>query len=272
MLSKFSVKKPYTVLVAVAIVIVLGALSFQNMSTDFLPDMEFPYAIVMTTYAGASPEEVERAVTEPIEQSMSSINNVKKVQSMSINNMSVVIMEFNEGTDMGTTVVDMRESLDMATARWDDGIGSPTIMKLNPDMMPVMVAALDFKDAKTTEVTKKAEQDIIPELESVDGVASVKESGAVEKKVSVILQQDKIDKINKLVQKAIEGKFEDPEKKLADGQQKIRDGKSTLDSKTDSAASQIAKGETKLNGATEKIKTGLDTIPVLPPSQPTRPR
>ena len=129
MLSKFSVKKPYTVLVAVAIVIVLGALSFQNMSTDFLPDMEFPYAIVMTTYAGASPEEVERAVTEPIEQSMSSINNVKKVQSMSINNMSVVIMEFNEGTDMGTTVVDMRESLDMATARWDDGIGSPTIMK-----------------------------------------------------------------------------------------------------------------------------------------------
>lgn len=260
MLSKFSVKKPYTVLVAVAIVIVLGALSFQNMSTDFLPDMEFPYAIVMTTYAGASPEEVERAVTEPIEQSMSSINNVKKVQSMSINNMSVVIMEFNEGTDMGTTVVDMRESLDMATARWDDGIGSPTIMKLNPDMMPVMVAALDFKDAKTTEVTKKAEQDIIPELESVDGVASVKESGAVEKKVSVILQQDKIDKINELVQKAIEGKFEDPEKKLADGQQKIRDGKSTLDSKTDSAASQIAKGETKLNGATEKIKTGLDTI------------
>ena len=260
MLSKFSVKKPYTVLVAVAIVIVLGALSFQNMSTDFLPDMEFPYAIVMTTYAGASPEEVERAVTEPIEQSMSSINNVKKVQSMSINNMSVVIMEFNEGTDMGTTVVDMRESLDMATARWDDGIGSPTIMKLNPDMMPVMVAALDFKDAKTTEGTKKAEQDIIPELESVDGVASVKESGAVEKKVSVILQQDKIDKINKLVQKAIEGKFEDPEKKLADGQQKIRDGKSTLDSKTDSAASQIAKGETKLNGATEKIKTGLDTI------------
>ena len=82
----------------------------------------------------------------------------------------------------------------------------------------------------------------------------------MEKKVSVILQQDKIDKINKLVQKAIEGKFEDPEKKLADGQQKIRDGKSTLDSKTDSAASQIAKGETKLNGATEKIKTGLDTI------------
>ena len=260
MLSKFSVKKPYTVLVAVAIVIVLGVLSFQNMSTDFLPDMEFPYAIVMTTYAGASPEEVERAVTEPIEQSMSSINNVKKVQSMSINNMSVVIMEFNEGTDMGTTVVDMRESLDMATAQWDDGIGSPTIMKLNPDMMPVMVAALDFKDTKTTEVTQKAEQDIIPELESVDGVASVKESGAVEKKVSVILQQDKIDKINKLVQKAIEGKFEDPEKELADGQQKIQDGKSTLDSKTDSAASQIAKGETKLNGATEKIKTGLDTI------------
>ncbi len=260
MLPKFSVKKPYTVLVAVVIVLVLGFLSFRNMSTDFLPSMEFPYAIVMTTYAGASPEEVERAVTEPVEQAMASINNVKEVQSMSINNMSIVIMEFNDGTDMGSTTVDMRESLDQTTAQWDDAIGSPTIMKINPDMMPIMVAALDFADTDTADVTKKAEQEIIPELESVEGVASVNESGAVQKKVEVIIQQDKIDKVNKKVQDAIEGKLDKAESKLKDSKKELEDGKKTLEDQKNKAADEMAKGETKLNSASEEIKEGLKTI------------
>ena len=214
MLSKFSVRRPYTVFVAVVIVIVLGILSFQNMSMDFLPNMEFPYALVMTTYAGASPEEVERAVTEPVEQAMARINNIKTVQSMSVNNMSIVFMEFNDGTDMSSTTVDMRESLDQITMQWDDAIGSPTIMKMNPDMMPIMVAAFDYEGLESTEVTKKVEKDIIPEVESVEGVASVNESGGIEKKIEVIIQQDKIDKMNEKVQDAIDGKLSDAEKKL----------------------------------------------------------
>ena len=105
MLSKFSVRKPFTVLVAVVICLVLGVLSFQNMSTDFLPNMEFPYALVMTTYPGASPEEVEKAVSEPVEQAMERINNVKELQSISIQNMSMVVMSFNDGTDMGLSLI-----------------------------------------------------------------------------------------------------------------------------------------------------------------------
>ena len=260
MLSKFSVRRPYTVLVAVVLILVLGFLSFRDMSTDFLPSMELPYAIVMTTYAGASPEEVERAVTEPVEQAMASINNIKDVQSMSISNMSIVIMEFSEGTDMGSTTVDMRESLDMITAYWDDAIGSPTIMKLNPDMMPVMVAALDIEGMESTEVTKLAKQDIIPEIESVEGVASVTESGSVEKKIDVIIQQDKIDKMNKKVQDAIEGKLADAEEKIEKNAKKLEDGKETLDSQKKKAAGEMAKGATKLDEATEQIKEGLATI------------
>ncbi|MCM1441347.1 MAG: efflux RND transporter permease subunit, partial [Roseburia sp.] len=260
MLSKYSVRRPLTVLVAVVIVLVLGFLSFRNMSTDLLPSMELPYAIVMTTYAGASPEEVERAVSEPVEQAMARINNVKQIQSMSINNMSVVIMEFNDGTDMASTTVDMRESLDMVTAQWADGIGSPTIMKLNPDMMPIMVAALDYEDKDTAEVTKLVEQNIIPELESVNGVASVNESGAVNNQIDVIIQQDKIDKVNKKVKDAIDGKLEDAEDKLDKSEQKIEDGKKTLDSQKNKAADQMAKGETKLNSASQKIKDGLAVI------------
>lgn len=260
MLSKFCVRKPYTVFVAVVIVLVLGFLSFRNMSTDMLPSMEMPYAIVMTTYGGASPEEVERAVTEPVEQAMSSINNVKEVQSMSISNMSVVIMEFNSGTDMGSTTVDMRESLDAVTASWDDAIGSPTIMKLNPEMMPVMVAALDYDELEDTEVTKKVESDIIPELESVNGIATVSESGAIEKKVEVIIQQAKLDAVNKKVKAAIEGQFEDGEDKISENKDKIESGKKKLEKGKNTAADKMAKGETKLQGASEQIKDGLKTI------------
>ncbi len=260
MLSKFCVRKPYTVFVAVVIVLVLGFLSFRNMSTDMLPSMEMPYAIVMTTYGGASPEEVERAVTEPVEQAMSSINNVKEVQSMSISNMSVVIMEFNSGTDMGSTTVDMRESLDAVTASWDDAIGSPTIMKMNPEMMPVMVAALDYDGLEDTEVTKKVESDIIPELESVNGIATVSESGAIEKKVEVIIQQAKLDAVNKKVKAAIEGQFEDGEDKISENKDKIESGKKKLEKGKNTAADKMAKGETKLQGASEQIKDGLKTI------------
>lgn len=260
MLSKFSVRKPFTVLVAVVICLVLGFLSFQNMSTDFLPNMEFPYALVMTTYPGASPEEVEKAVSEPVEQAMERINNVKELQSISIQNMSMVVMSFNDGTDMGSTVVDMRESLDMVTSQFDDSIGSPTIMKMNPDMMPIMVAALDYDKLDSAEVTKKTEKEIIPELESVEGVASVNESGSIEKKIQVIIQQDKIDKMNELVQKAIEGKLSDAQDKIDEGKKKLENGKNKLKNGKETAADKMAKGETKLSQASDKIKDGLKVI------------
>lgn len=260
MLSKFSVRKPFTVLVAVVICLVLGFLSFQNMSTDFLPNMEFPYALVMTTYPGASPEEVEKAVSEPVEQAMERINNVKELQSISIQNMSMVVMSFNDGTDMGSTVVDMRESLDMVTSQFDDSIGNPTIMKMNPDMMPIMVAALDYDKLDSAEVTKKAQKEIIPELESVEGVASVNESGSIEKKIQVIIQQDKIDKMNELVQKAIEGKLSDAQDKIDEGKKKLENGKNKLKNGKETAADKMAKGETKLSQASDKIKDGLKVI------------
>ena len=262
MLSKFSVRRPFTVFVAVVITIILGFLSFQNMSTDFLPSMEFPYALVMTTYPGASPEEVEKAVTEPVEQAMARINNVKKVASVSVGNMSIVLMEFNDGTDMGSTTVDMRENLDMvkSQAKWDDTMGSPTIMKMNPDMMPIMVAALDYDKLDSAEVTKKVKSDIIPELESVEGVASVNQSGGIEKKIQVLIQQDKLDKMNQLVQDALDGKLSDAQKKIDKGRKKLEDGKEKLNAGKNQAASKIAKGETKLNAASEQIKDGLKAI------------
>ena len=162
---------------------------------------------------------------------MASISNMKEVSSVSNSNVSVVILEFNESTDMNAATIDMRESLDMVSAQWDDTIGSPTIMKLNPDMMPIMVAAVDYDNLDSTQVTEKAENDVIPELESVEGVASVNASGKVRKKVEVIIQQDNIDEMNQKVKDAVEGKLDDASKKISDNKDKIDSGKKTLNQK-----------------------------------------
>ena len=104
MLSKFSVKKAYTVIVGIVLIIILGVVSLSKMSTDLLPSMNLPYAIVMTTYSGASPEQVERIVTQPIEGAMASTSNIKNISSTSSNNMSMVVLEFEQTANMDSYV------------------------------------------------------------------------------------------------------------------------------------------------------------------------
>ncbi|MBQ4463409.1 MAG: efflux RND transporter permease subunit, partial [Eubacterium sp.] len=175
-------------------------------------------------------------------------------------NMSIVILEVEDGTDMNGTTIDMRESLDTISSYWDDGVGSPTIMKINPDMMPIMVAALDYDGLSSSEVSKKANDDIIPEIESVGGVASVQSVGQIEEKIDVTLQEDKIEEMNKKVQKALDKKFDDAERKIERGQDKIDRGKDTLDTKKDEAATQMAQGSAQLDKAGNEITSGLAQI------------
>lgn len=260
MLSKLSVKKPYTVLVGVVIILVLGFMSFRNMHTDLLPDMDLPYAIVMTTYAGASPEEVETAVTKPVEQSMASISNVKKISSISNSNVSVVVMQFNDGANMNTATIDMRESLDVVSANWEDGIGSPTIMKINPDMMPILVAGIDCEGMDSYQLSKKLEKDILPELERIEGVASITESGNKSKQINVILQQDKIDAVNKRIKNAINGKFAKAEKKIERNEDKLAKGKDAMGKSSEMTAEKLAEGSSTIDQNSQKISETLLTM------------
>lgn len=259
-LSKLSVKKPYTVLVGVVLVLVLGFMSFRDMSTDLLPDMELPYAIVITTYPGASPEEVESAVTKPVEQAMASITNMKEVSSMSNSNVSLVILEFNEGADMNTATIDMRESLDNVSAQWSDIIGNPTIMKINPDMMPIMVSAVDWDGKDEFELTEQLETALLPDIESVEGVASVSTSGEVEKQIEVIIQQDKIDEVNKKVQKAISGQFDDATQEIEENRDKLNKGKDTVTQQQEQTAQKLADGEAEIAKNAKTIDEALKTI------------
>ena len=214
MLSKFSVKKPYTVVVAVIMVLILGTISFINLETDLLPSMDLPYLVIMTTYPGASPEEVELVVTRPIEQVVATTSNIKDINSISSENSSLVIMEFNNNVNMDSVIIEINSNLDLIKGAWNDSIGNPMIIRINPDMLPVMISAVDMKDVDIAQVSRIAEEQIIPELESVEGVASVTGVGLLEEKIQVTISPEKIDKLNKNILANIDSKLSEVEDKL----------------------------------------------------------
>ena len=228
MISKFSVKKPYTVLVGVVLAIILGVVSFTRMTADLLPNISLPYVIVTTAYPGASPETVEMAVTQPVEASMATVSNIESISSVSGENYSMVILEFAQTADMNAVSLEIRESLDQIRSYWDDAIGNPIIMKMNPDMLPIMIAAVGVEGMDSGEISTYVQDSVMPELESIEGVASVSATGLLEESVNVIISQDKVDAVNEKVRAAIDQKMREAEEELEDGQKALEDGKKEL--------------------------------------------
>ncbi len=242
MFGKFSVKKPYTVLVAVVLVIVLGIVSFTKMTSDLLPNISFPYVLVMTTYPGASPETVEMVVTKPVESSMATVSNIEEISSISSENYSMVILQFAQSADMNAVSLEIRENLDQIKSYWDDSVGNPIIMKMNPDMLPVMIAAVGGKDMSAAEITDLTNNTIIPELESIEGVASVSGMGLLEESVNVIIRQEKIDAINEQVFGSIDKEIDENLADLEENKQDIYDGQAELEN----AKKELADSEAEL--------------------------
>lgn len=242
MISKYSVKKPFTVLVGVILVIVLGVVSLSRMTTDLLPDMSFQYALIITTDMGASPQEVESDVTAPIESAMATTSNIKHVSSMSYNSYSIVTCEYEQDANMDSVVIEIQQKIEQVKASWSDGIGTPTIMQINPDMLPIMMTAVDMDGKSESEITDYVENELIPAIESTEGVASVTATGELTEQIEVTLDQNKIDALNEKIHNAVLAKFDDAREKL------------------DSADSQIKQGQSAISNASDQISEGVDTI------------
>lgn len=195
-MPKYSVKKPFTVLVAVILVMVLGFVSLTGMQTDLLPNMNLPYLLVITTYPGASPEQVESDVTQPLENSLSTLNGVKNVTSQSNENYSLVILEYQDDTDMDSAMVKASTAVNQLSDSLPDMASTPTLMEMSPDMMATQYVAVDYEGMDIYELSDYVEDTIVPQLERVDGVASVSTTGLVKKSVQITLDQDKIDEVN----------------------------------------------------------------------------
>ena len=254
MLSKFSVRRPYTVVVAVVLVLILGAISFINLQTDLLPSIDLPYILIATSYPGASPEEVEMVVTKPVEQTVATVSNIKNISSISRENSSVVILEFNNDVNLDSATIEINSMLDLVKPAWPDSVGSPMVMRLNPDMLPIMVAAVDVEDMDLIEISQLVSQDIIPELESVNGVAAVTGVGLLEERVEVIVDGDKIADLNKKILAQVDSELAQAEEELMKAKQEIDNGKSRLEAEEKKQSEKISQGQEALAAAKKQIE------------------
>lgn len=260
MLSKFSVKKPYTIIVAVIIILILGTISFVNLQTDLLPSLDLPILVINTTYPGASPEEVEMVVTKPIEQVVARTSNVKDINSVSSDNSSIVIMEFDNDVNMDSTIIELNGNLDLIEGAWDDSIGSPMIMRVNPDMLPIMMSSVDAEGLNLMEISDLVEKDIIPELESVSGVASVDGTGLIKEEIDVKLDQGKIDDLNKELLNKVDSELAEVGNELDQAKKEIKDGKNQLENEEESQLSKLNQAEGEIQSGKEQLEEGKSGI------------
>ena len=270
-MEKFSVKKPFTILVMVVAIIILGFVSLSGMTTDLLPKMSLPYLLVITTYPGASPEKVESSVSEPVESALGSISGVKNVYSMSYENYGIVELEFADGTDMDSAMVKVSSALDSVKSTLPEECGSPNIMEISMDMMASVYLATSYEGKDIQETSRFVEDTLIPYLERQEGVTSISDIGIVENSISVDLNQDKIDVLNEKILAKTNDAFADAvdqlndakkqllesEQKLADSTQELVDGQKDIDdgrTKLDDAQKELDEQKEKLEDAKDSLE------------------
>ena len=265
-MAGFSVKKPLTVFVAVLGIIVLGVVAYLKMTPDLLPNMDFPYVIIVTSDPGASPESVEQTITKPMEQSMSTLDKIKDVTSTSQNSVSMVLLEFEDGVNMDTVSVDIQQKISVLQGSWEDTVSAPYVLKINPSMLPVMVAAVSREDMDVYELSDFVTDELSGKLEGVSGVASVSVSGAVTREAHVILDEKKLDALSEKLAEAVKKQLGKAESQLLSAKKEVEKGQAALAKAKRAAADGIAgavgdsvdKVYEKLKELYDKLK-GLDT-------------
>lgn len=267
MIAKYSVKRPYTVLVAVVLVIVLGVVSLSKMTTDLLPAMSLPYVIVVTTDVGASPQEVEKDVTSPIEAAMATTSNINNVSSASYDNYSMVILEYEQSTNMDSAMIEIQQQLDQLSGQFPDTAGSPIIMQIDPDMMPVMIVSVDMEGMSQAEISNYVDKELLQLLESIEGVASVTATGVLDTDIQITMNQKKIDSLNEQILSKIEEQFVDAQKELdeaaaqiEDGKKKLQDGEKEMGSQLGAASNEIINNKIQVFQTQEQLSSQLEEL------------
>jgi len=181
-IAEFCIKRRVTTIMAFVMVVIFGIMSFTSLPLALMPDIEIPMAIVFTTYQ-AGPEEIENLVTKPIESACASVSGMEEIASTSSENVSMVMVSFADGTNLDEATTSLREKVDMIKSTLPEDASAPTIMKLDPDAMPVTVFSLNGNDL--SELQKLAEDTITPALERINGVASVSISGGYENEIAI---------------------------------------------------------------------------------------
>lgn len=168
---KLAVKRPVTMIILVSVILILGFFTYNKLTVDLLPDMELPVAVVMTTYGGVGPEEVESGVTELLESALTMVSNVDTMQSISSAGQSTIIMQFKWGTDMDAAAIEIKDSIGFVEGFLPSGAEDPMIIKMDPTMMPIIQMGVSGQDL--AQVQEIAEEVIEPRLSRIPEIASV---------------------------------------------------------------------------------------------------
>ena len=260
-MPKFSVKKPLTVFVAVLAILVLGVVAYLKMTPDLMPNMDFPYVILVTTDPGASPETVEADITKPLEQSMATLDRIKNVTSSSMDSVSMVVLEFEDGVNMDTVSVDIQQKINQLKGSWSDTVGDPYVLKMNPSMLPVQVAALSYDGKDITELSDFVTDTLSPKLEGITGVASVTVSGTVQHQLHVILSQKKLDDLSRRLSDAIAKQLDDAAGQLSSARGQVNSAKAAIRSAEESAVRDaVTQALTTIQDSLKTLRTSRDQL------------
>ncbi|MCY6355130.1 efflux RND transporter permease subunit [Clostridium sp. ZS2-4] len=192
-LPQFSVKRPVTTIMCMLIIILFGTISLLGLSVDMFPKIELPIAIVSTSYPNVGPEEVEKLVTKPIEQAISTVEGIDNVRSRNSEGNSLIIAEFKDGTDMEFATLHMREKVDMIKGHLPDSVKAPMVMKIDPNAQAVMILGVTDKKSKDlAKLQNIVKENIQSKLERVKGVASANISGGVEEQIEIKVNEERL--------------------------------------------------------------------------------
>jgi len=172
-LPEFSVNRRVTASMMAMILVVVGLISFSRLGLDFFPDLEFPTVSVVTTYSGASSEDLEKSITKPLEQIVSGVNRVKKVTSTTTEGVSAITAEFEWGTNLDFAAQDLRDQIALYKQFLPPEAADPLVFKFNLAQMPVVFWGITG-NRPTSELQKLIEDDVAPRLERIDGVAAAR--------------------------------------------------------------------------------------------------
>ena len=191
MFSRFCIRKPVTTIMVTLMVFLGGIVSYTSLDQALMPNVDLPIAVVYTPYVGAAPEEVENLISQPLEESLSSIANVDTITSISSVNVSIVMLQFVDGTDIDMAAVDMRETLDLVKSSLPDGAGEPSVIKMDINAIPIELG-VRAENLDLNSLQEMLEDNVVNRLERIEGVASVGLSGGITKEVRVTIDPGKL--------------------------------------------------------------------------------
>lgn len=264
MLPRLSVKRPFTVIVMVILILIIGAVAYLNMGIDLLPEIELPYVVVMTTYPGASPEKVEANVTKPLEGAMASVAGVESIQSISSENVSMIIIQFTQSMNMDSAMIELNSYVDAVSSSFEEQISAPTMLRINPSMMPVMVMTADKDGMSEAQFSAFVEETLTPALERIEGVASVTPMGLVTEQIDIVWDDQAIEELNDRILAAIDSDLAEAEAELDDARSELNKAEQELDEQSEEAYQELAEAMGQLSDGRLQLALGQNALDAAP--------